>query len=162
MAPSSLIVKGPRTRGAPKKYSPSPKTTTFPSNKRTPKQKKELSTKGRPPSKKKTTKTPLKLTPKKITKASKKPKQQKEKAVPAIPAIPPSPKTRKQKAVAQHTLSLGGGLYVNVPRFNNKLTQAQISEIESLVSPWYTAEDMIKRLRTMRKPFGESAIDSFC
>ena len=51
---------------------------------------------------------------------------------------------------------------MNVPRFNNKLTQAQISEIESLVSPWYTAEDMIKRLRTMRKPFGESAIDSFC
>ena len=155
VAPSSLIIKTSRVRKTPKRYSPSPTTTTFP-HKRTPKQKEKPSTKAKATPKKKTTTKP---TPKKITKEK---KQKKKGSSTKIPS-PLSPKTRKQKAAKQlstrqRTLSpdsyyLYSKLEHNtqLPPFNNKLTQAQIEEIESLVSPWYTVEDLLWRLRTVRK-----------
>ena len=156
MAASSLIIRNPRVRRAPKRYSPSPTSTTF-LHKRTPKKKeKKTSTKTKTIPKKKEITT--KPTPKKITKE----KKAKKKASSTTPS-PLSPKTRKQKAAKQlstrqRTLSPDSYyLYskfehnTEVPLFNNKLTQAQIEEIESLVSPWYTVEDLLWRLRTVRK-----------
>ena len=151
MAPSSLIIKGTRTRRAPKRYSPSPTTTTFPASrtqKRGPKKEKTSPKAKTTTSKKKTTTT--KPPPKPPTKA-----QKTEKKNVTTRSSPPQTRilvrkaNTRQRALSHDSYYLYGSQVT--PPFNNKLTRAQIKEIERLVSPWYTVDDIISRLRSVRK-----------